>query len=187
MIISFRFDQEKSIQAMAYVVSKLGSVDKVKLMKLIYIANRSHFIRHGYPITGDPQSAMPYGPAPSFCLDLFEENEGPVFACLHLEDTTITIKDDPGKGKLADTEVEVLDEVVGEHGSKPNWGLVDETHQYPEYKAVHPGGKTSATIPWETIMRFHGGEHAFSNNRPVVSPETVAHMTCPFVGPEPDL
>ncbi|MCK4275964.1 MAG: SocA family protein, partial [Phycisphaerae bacterium] len=60
--IQFKWRPDKAIQATAYLVGKLGKVDKIKLIKLLYIADRDHFLQHGAPITGDDQYALNKGP-----------------------------------------------------------------------------------------------------------------------------
>ena len=65
MAIHFQFDPAKAMQMIGYVVARVGPVDKVALTKQLYIAERDHFIKHGYPITGDRLYAMPRGPVPS--------------------------------------------------------------------------------------------------------------------------
>jgi uncharacterized phage-associated protein len=190
MRISFQFDLGKAVQAMAYLVRELTRVDKAKLMKLMYVADRDHFIEHGYPITGDEQVAMKYGPLPSACLDALDGNprdaKARVFAYLQIEDTTVSLRKDPGDDRLAESEKAMLQRVAGQHRDKSTWALGRETHAYPEYQHTYREG-TSTPIPWEVILRHYGGAAAFSKGRPVVSPEMAAHMTSPFSQPEPDL
>lgn len=192
----FQFDQEKAIQAMAYIVGRLKSVDKVKLTKLIYLADKRHFLRVGYPITGDRQCALPYGPVPSGTLDVLDGNIWPgpetAYAFLHLDDSTVMLRKDPGTDRLTPEEVTTLDEVVQLYGNIETWRLVDETHRLPEYKEAFANatarGSRSATIPYESILKHAGDDAHFRLNRPVASAATVAHMLCPLnVGADADL
>ncbi len=71
MRIAFHFNPDKAVQAIGYILSALGgTMEKVKLTKLLYLADRQFFIERGVSITGDRLVAMPYGPVPSGCLDL---------------------------------------------------------------------------------------------------------------------
>ena len=68
-LIHFQFDLDKAIEAIACVVRRLGPIDKLRLMKLLYIADRDSFLPNARPITGDELYALPWGPVPSGCLD----------------------------------------------------------------------------------------------------------------------
>ena len=186
--IKFNFDAEKALHAMAYVVRALGHVEKVKLMKLLYIADKEHFLEHGYPIAGDSQSAMPHGPVPSNTLDVLNgESLQDVFAILHQDDNTITLRHYPDKSRLTEDDERTLDRVLVEHGGKQTWTLRNETHEYPEYKEVYVEG-SSRRIPYELMLKHSGDERHFRHGRPVISAGTVERMTCPFApGEDADL
>ena len=184
--IRFTWDPEKAIQAAAYLVQRLERVDKVKLTKLLYLADREHFLQHGAPITGDEQYAMPKGPVPSKTLHLLDGEvveSGKLFQHLHQDDFTWTLRLDPGTGALAASEIAVLDAVLREHGQKDKWLLVNELHHSPEYVEVYREG-TSTRIPYETILQHYetGDGSRFRRGRPVVSSETMAAMRRPFPG-----
>src|SRR5258706_9893863 len=104
MRIVFQFDLTKALQAIAYLVSHLGEVEKVKLLKLLYIADREHFLRHGYPITGDRPYAMPWGPVPSACLDALNGQSWPhsddAFEYIQVINNMVTVKVSPGEDRL---------------------------------------------------------------------------------------
>lgn len=189
--ICFPFQLQKSIQAMAYLVRALKSVDKVALMKLLYYADRNHFIAAGYPITGDTQKALPWGPVPSDSLDALDGEYWPDLdvATKHLsiDNNVVTVRDDPGTDRLNGEEIATLDKVIQEHGSKNKWVLVHETHQLPEYKDAKAIGIPSV-IPYEHLLRIYGGADKFHDDRPVVSRAMRKHMISPFpAGSDADL
>jgi len=181
--ISFSFNIDKTIEALAYLLKRLGKMDKAKLMKLVYLADRSHFIRHGYPITGDGQFAMQHGPVPSSTLDMINGNlmsaHGRVFRHIHVEDSQVELRQEPTGGLLDANERRVLDEVLAQHGNKPTWTLVRETHRLPEYAETYVEG-TSKPIPYERIAKHSGSEARFRHGRPVISAETAARLNCPL-------
>src|SRR5947209_5839301 len=104
MEMRFPFNLDKAIQVVAHLLSRLGTTDKVKLMKLVYLADREHFIRHGYPITGDQPYAMPHGPVPSATLDAVDGQtpgaQERVFRFIHVDDYRVSIRATPGVGVL---------------------------------------------------------------------------------------
>ena len=46
-----------------------GSIDKLKLVKLMYLVDRTALIEEGYPVIGGKYCSMPYGPVISEFLD----------------------------------------------------------------------------------------------------------------------
>src|SRR5450759_3452798 len=71
MPIRFRFDQDRSVAAVVYLASKLiEGLDKYKLSKLLFLADKFHLVQYARPITGDEYYALPYGPVPSSILNL---------------------------------------------------------------------------------------------------------------------
>ncbi len=181
-VIRFRFNINKAVGAMAHLISALGPIDKAKLMKLLYIADRNAFLRLGKPITGDRQFAMPYGPVPSMCLDLINANveSADVFRYIHVSDGQVRLQDNaPVPPALDADEISVIDDVISTYGSIPTWPLVRQTHSFPEYQEAYVED-TSTQIPYETILKHHGNEDQYRHNRPVVSAKMAAHIDCPF-------
>lgn len=188
VLISFRFNLAKSIAVVAYILEQLNAaVEKVKLMKLVYLADKAHFLRTGIPITGDRLCAMPWGPAPSLTLNAIDGELQPqhVFKFIHTEDVWVSLRAKPADVVLSASELQTLNEVIKQHGHKPAWSLVKETHRLPEYENCYVEG-TSRLIPFEKIAQYSGDESRFRHGRPVISPETAAAMECPFQ-PDPDL
>ena len=186
MQIRFRFDLAKTVQVLAYLL-KGGPIDKVKLMKLVYLADRAHFIAYGTPITGDRLCAMDYGPVPSATLDAVSGNLQPshIFRHIHVSDNKVELRAGPGEDLLAEDEKQTLDQVMAEHGGKGAWRLVRETHRLPEYVEAYVEG-SSKTIPYERIAKFSGNPARFRHDRAVLSQESARQLRCPF-DPDDDL
>jgi len=179
MPLTYPFSLEKAIQAAAFIVERLGEVDKIKLIKLIYLADREHFIRTGAPITGDRQVAMPFGPVPSGTLDAINGQipgaDELVFRYLNVKNNKIRLQKSPGKAALSADEIESLNKVLKSHGKKAPWALADETHRLPEYTACYVEG-TSTTIPYESIAKASGDKRRFRHERAVIPFEFLASM-----------
>lgn len=191
MILRFQFDPEKAIQAMGYLLRSLGrSIDKAKLMKLLYIADRAHFLTWDHPITGDKLVAMPKGPVPSNSLNLLNRDfarqwDAAIDAHLGLENHEVLLKSDPGISRLDRDEKATLDAVLKEHGHKRTWSLVEETHKYPEYCEAYVEG-TSRPIPYELLLR-HYKPDSLHRGRVVITERMLSHATCPFPNDDSDL
>ena len=65
------FSPRKSAQIAAFFTDKEGgSINIVKLMKLVYLSDRMSMDEYAYPITYDDWCSMDYGPVPSETYDL---------------------------------------------------------------------------------------------------------------------
>lgn len=184
MRITFRFNPEKAIQAITYLLVRLGQpVDKVKLTKLLYLADRQSFIDHGVSITGDRLVAMPYGPVPSACLDLLNGmpniNPDLIYPYIHVEDNQISLRQVASPDLLTPEDRNILDDIVKHYGNMPKWQLVKQTHNLPEYTELFVEN-TSTTIPFEAIAKAGNDERRYRMGRTVMSPQTTAAMLCPF-------
>ena len=193
MLIRFDFDPRKSAQAMAYLVSKMQGqkTDKVKLIKLLYLSDREHFLEEGRPITGDDQYAMPFGPVPTLSLDLLDGqfadgDDAGVFTYLQTGNHEVSLRQLPDPLCLTETELRVLNAIVDRYGAMPTWELRDFTHRLPEYRRVFRPG-TSTRIPFELLLEIYRKGTLFRHNRPVVTSAMAAHMFCPFDRSETDL
>jgi uncharacterized phage-associated protein len=61
---------ETIIESLYYILQKIGEADKIKLVKLIYLADKYHLIRYGRTITNDDSYAMEYGPVGTTLKDV---------------------------------------------------------------------------------------------------------------------
>lgn len=193
MVIRFEFDAQKAVRAMAYLVHRMGGqkTDKVKLMKLLYLADRDHFLQEGRPITGDDQYAMPFGPVPTLSLDLLDgqfaqNDDGGVFTYLQTRDHEVSLKELPEPLGLSPSEIRTMDAVIQQYGAMDTWRLRNYTHELPEYQQVFRPG-TSTRIPFELLLALYSSGNLYRHERPVISPEMAGNMSCPFPRSEPDL
>ncbi len=190
MTMRFDFNPEKAVATMAFLVKSLASTEKVKLMKLVFLADRHHFLTRGYPITGDRLCALPYGPVPSATLDMVNGTFPgfDTFRFLHVDDNVVMLRQDPGTKVLSADEIETLKWVLENYAQEGTWEVVDRTHELPEYReawGIASGrGKRAQAIPYEMILRHSGDESRFRLNRPVASPEMIGRMLCPLNGGE---
>ncbi len=153
-IPSFRFDPDKLIEAVDFLLRSVGPCTRMKLVKLIYLADRFHLVRHGTPILGDRYYRLPWGPVPSRALDLLEaaadlaagdpEVAPDAVSERLLERINIEVPESKyarywakGEGRrpdsLAPSEVEALDAVAGQYGKLSPRELSDLTHRHRAY------------------------------------------------------
>lgn len=142
------------IEAIYYILSKLGKTDKLKLLKLVYLADKYHLIYYGRTITNDDYYAMKHGPIASTVMDVLEfdefslsEEEYEYASSLFKkvsEHDLMPIEEKFDLDMLSETDREALNYVVEKFGSWPSLKLREYTHRYPEwyqYKELFEKGR----------------------------------------------
>lgn len=131
------------VQAIHYLLTLLGETDKLKIVKLMYLADKLHLIRYGRTITGDSFVAMKNGPVGSTVLDVLSGETGKLskseieFCETYIEQSGKydyhAINNAPDFGMLSNTDRKVLKETSVKFGNTDKWQLVELTHKYPEW------------------------------------------------------
>ena len=158
--------EEKAAQAAALFLLKAGGpMPHLKLMKLLYIADRESYRRHSSPITGDEMVSMPHGPVLSHTLDLMKGAASSApdgwsrYVC-RVNQHAVTLADgvtwETFLGKLSRGDRWVIDEVWERYGRMSQWELRDLTHEFPEWE--DPRG-SSKPIERYTLFRALGMSH----------------------------
>ena len=155
--------EEKAAQAAALFLLKAGgSMPHLKLMKLLYIADRESYRRCGSPITGDEMVSMPNGPVLSQTYELMKEDTswrtdywssyvGP------LRNKTVALVDgiteETGLGALSRGDRDVVEHVWKQCGRMSPNEIVKHTHKFPEWE--NPRG-SSRPIERFTLFKALG-------------------------------
>src|SRR3989338_4477130 len=72
--IRFKFDLNKFTACVAYFARQdLPDLDKLKICKLLYYADKEHLIKYGKPVLWDTYIHMDNGPVPSKSPDILNE------------------------------------------------------------------------------------------------------------------
>jgi len=157
----FKFNQKKTTQAVAFFLRQSGrskTANYMRLIKLLYIADRESLKETGRPITGDCVVAMVRGPVLSHLLDLISDrNSG---SCewnsfIARDSYHIQLINDPGNSELCRYEIDKLKEIWDRYRFKDEWDMVQETHNFPEWKKNNPGN-SSKPIPLSDILEAIG-------------------------------
>jgi uncharacterized phage-associated protein len=139
----FEFNNKKAVQALNLMaINEGGTINKMKALKLIWLADRLHVRQYGRPVTMDSYYAMPYGPVPSNTKDMAEENDFLSEEEREYRDSYLKIIDhhnfssisEPDLKPLSKTDRETIDKVYDEFGGLDQFGLADLSHKYPEWK-----------------------------------------------------
>jgi len=157
--IRYEFDERSAAQAAAHLLDAIGGeMPYLKLIKLMYLAERRSLADDGYSITGDRIISMPRGPVLSRTLDLIRARnhasgaEWPKYVTIP-EDYSVRSTGESCRDGLSDYDCDLLEEVAREFGHWTEWELVEHTHALPEWR--DPGGSSAEIDPAE-IMRIAG-------------------------------
>ncbi|MDR0305893.1 MAG: SocA family protein [Chitinispirillales bacterium] len=137
-------DYKVCTQAIYFLLKNLGELDKLKMVKLIYFADKLHLINYGRTITGDNYVAMRHGPAGSMVLDVINYNaehfdsEQLQYIDRYLQRTDIPYvykckSDPPDDEQLSKSDKDILALICGKLGKVNSRDLVELTHCYPEW------------------------------------------------------
>ncbi len=157
--MNFRFDFHNTLQASGVLLSlDANRMAYIRLLKLLYIADREWLAEAGRTITGDEAVAMRNGPVLSRVYDLIkgvasradEWND-----CIRKVDYSVELKKDPGRGKLSKGEIEKLIEVAERYRAMDDWELSEQTHEFPEWRN-HYRPDASTPIPWQEMLEAQG-------------------------------
>lgn len=155
------FDTTKTIQAAAVLLKQhAGRMSRLRLLKLLYIADRETLQETGRPITGDRVAAMKNGPVLSRTYDLIK---GEDFAAPAWEEfiqregpQDVRLRKEPGVGKLSRQEIAKLTAVSDRYSASDDWDIAEITHDFPEWKKNKPEGNSRAWIPLDDLLEAMG-------------------------------
>lgn len=138
------FDYKKAVQTINYFARKNtgNKIDYLKVIKLVYLADRYCLRKYGTTISGDAYLAMKLGPVASSVKDIItgftDDEEESSYANNYFSFNTpnkiITSKKELDEKVFSEIDIEALEFVFNNFGDKNARKLVDITHEYPEWK-----------------------------------------------------
>ena len=157
------FNERRVAQMAAYLLSRQkGRMNYLKLMKLLYLADRESMKRHGLPISGDRFVSMDHGPVLSQTFNLVKgavrfAEHGWNYWIADRADYDVSLKRKVHReslDELSEANLEVLGDVYAKFGKMDQWKLVDYTHRYCR-EWEDPKG-SSTPIDYESIFKALG-------------------------------
>lgn len=156
---------KKSTQALNLLARKKdGKINKMKAIKLIFLADRLHLRKYGRPIIGDMYWAMKLGPVGSLTKNVAElssiseealayvkkyikpiDEKKQILASLKQEDLSVFSK----------TDIECIESVYNKFSDKDQFELADITHEFPEWikhKKELDGGKKRVRMDYDDFF-----------------------------------
>jgi uncharacterized phage-associated protein len=150
MAISFTYDADRARNAVLWLLKRHGRIDRLKLIKLVFLADRMHLKKYGRPIVGGRYCAMKHGPVSSELLAAVQQ--GALEGARTVDDVRVEGSADPDEDYLAQSDLEVLQQIDDDFGKLDTWLLRDHTHLFELWKNNFPGGNSSSTIPYEDFF-----------------------------------
>lgn len=160
MAYPFRFDFQQAVQAIAYLLRNEPGhqMNYMRLLKLLYIAERETLAEAGVPLTGSRAVAMERGPVLEEVFALIRgthQNSAEWSNYFRTENYRLHMTADPGMGRLRRFTAEKLGEVARRHEGDDEWEMVRITHLLPEWIKNDPGC-SSTEIPLLDILSAVG-------------------------------
>ena len=163
--VNFRFDITKATEAACQFLKREGgSINIMKLVKLIYLLDRLSVARRGIPVVGGAYFSLPNGPITSEFLDLI--NSGCLWGAkdCHWDEFLSDRKDhevamikEAPRDHLSDSEIDLIDAVYQEHGKRNQWELRDWCHEHcGEWSPLQEGRER---IDIESVAVHAGKDH----------------------------
>jgi len=164
-MITFKFNFEKTVQASG-VVLRLhhGRMEYLRLLKILYIADRELLAETGRTLTGDRAVAMKNGPVLSEVYDLIKgqaARAGEWDAALHTDKYEVVLCESVPLGKLTKAEGGKLAELCDRYRDTNSYDLSELTHDFAEWSEKFDAECPTPprAIAWESALASEGRAH----------------------------
>jgi len=158
----FHFNRRKAIQAVAFLLKlkhdSARTDNYMRVLKLLYFADRESIRETGSPITGDRFVAMKHGPTLSYLLEFvnqqrFDNAEWDEY--IERIEYEIRLVKDPGNSELSRYEINLLKKIWDENRNLGDFDIADKSEQLSEWKENDPGN-SSRFIPLKDVLKALG-------------------------------
>lgn len=139
MLGSTKFNERKATQVAARFLAAAGNrMHYIKLLKMMYMADREALARWGCPLTNDKYFSLDYGPILSAVKNLMvEEPQQRSFWNDHISSPSkyqIELIDEAGSDELSRAEENLVDEIFNKYRRMDRWQLIEKSHELPEWQ-----------------------------------------------------
>jgi uncharacterized phage-associated protein len=173
------FNYKKATQALNYFLqANDGSLNKMKAIKFVWLADRLHLRKYGRTITSDVYFALPFGPVPSTTRNIIELNEDFLtnveieYSSEFIENSgkyVFSSKKEPNLKVFSKTDISVLDIIIEKYNNFTEFQLSDLSHNFPEWKKYELPLKAKLESRFEIdiddfFINFNDGSGLFVDN-----------------------
>ncbi len=158
--IYFIFNYKKATQALNYLAQQEGGkINKMKVLKLIYFADRYHLRKYGRLITNDNYLAMQYGPVPSSVKDIAESHDFlddtvKVYSLQFIQPINNLVLEsiaEVDRDILSESDLEALQFAWDNFGHLTQFQLAKLTHSYPEWLRHEDDVARESCVPMQLL------------------------------------
>ena len=124
--------EKKIIQAIIFFASRSNrkTINRLKLMKLLWLSDRMHINKYGRLILKDQYNALPYGSIPCKAMDFSNINMSGYYS---IKEHNIKSESDFDAQYFSKSDIEVMEFVWKNYGTKGKYNLSDFSHKFPEW------------------------------------------------------
>jgi uncharacterized phage-associated protein len=163
MLIPFHVEKVAQAAAVLLKTEENRRMSRLRLLKLLYVADRERLQESGRPITGDRVAAMDHGPVLSQTYNLIKGEDllTPQWEryIRRVNHRYVVLDEDPGVGKLTRKEIAKLNEVATRYEDWDDYQVAVYTHSFPEWEKNKPAAGSSNRIPLEDLIEATGLSH----------------------------
>jgi uncharacterized phage-associated protein len=135
--MTFRFNMRKATEvASLFIKMEGGKLNVMKLVKLVYLLDRTSIARRGIPVVGGIYYSLRNGPVTSELLDvinagkLADDSDSSWEQYISDRDQhEIALQKDVPIDFISESEIKLIEETYQEHGAKDQWQIRDWCHQ----------------------------------------------------------
>ena len=142
--MNFPVNERKVTDAVARLIERSGKdVDYLRIVKLIYLADRESILKRGIPIVGGKYFSMPLGPVISEVMDFVQQRNAPRWkeVISPRRGNALNLMSGTRYDSLTSSEIGILDSTVEKFSEMSTEALVEWCHKNcPEYEEVASGG-----------------------------------------------
>lgn len=160
--MSDAYNPRRAAQVAAYFADREGgTISVLKLVKLLYLAEREYLDRYDEPMFYDRWVSMEHGPVTSITLNLInglmESDDWSQFITDRANYEVATVKQGLPRteyDQLSKADFALLDDLWGRFGAMGKFEIRDYTHNHcPEWEDPD---RSSKPIPYERVLKFLG-------------------------------
>ena len=174
----FRFQEDKAADAATFLLRRHGGrMTRLRLIKLLYFAEREAAERHNRPICGGRYVSMDNGPVLSEVYDLIKgERPSQVWAeRIASEGYDVNLVEDRPPSAVSEAELEILDAIYDQWGNQNLDEILRHAHEdLAEWR--DPKGSSLAIEPADFLKALHKTEQEIREIAEEVQVENHYHQ-----------
>jgi uncharacterized phage-associated protein len=159
MFVRFDFDRCMEAAGGLFGTTETKTMGRMRLLKLLYLANRKSLRETGDPIVDDDMYAMKNGPVLSETYNFIKGENWSLTRQSEwdrhfriVDGILLKMVDDPGTDHLSDYDVETLTVIAHQYRDAEDEDLSELTHTFEEWKKHWDGTKNREAIPEQDLL-----------------------------------